>query len=116
MTKKIVLPGHISRRKDLWMESPNGRDRFDALRVEIDGLLPDEAVFVVEVWPEPATDGRVRQLRRVLRHQVQGKHLVMIDDLNRGGVWIYRVQGERPLVGRTVGPVKAEEILRRPLD
>ncbi len=90
-------------------------DRLTVIRATMAELLPDESVFVVDGSPAP-TDEAVLKLRRNIRQRVPGKQFVLLDDLKRRGVWIYRVVGDRPPAGRAVGPEKAEEVLRRPLD
>ncbi len=83
------------------------------LRLHLGDLSADEAVLVVD---EDKTDEGVKRLRRVIRWTLPGRHLVVLEDLRKHGVWVYRVPGDRPLVGGTVGLEKAQEIRSRPVD
>jgi len=112
MVKKIVLPrGGISA-----LQQARG---YEALKVSIHDLSPDDALFVTTeaIVPGSAeTLSEVRVFIRRLRVRLRGTVLTYIEDAARGGVWVYRNPLRAPGNGRAVGAAKEDEVRSRPLE
>lgn len=91
------------------------RDQEIVLRAQ--RLEPDEAIFVTAEGPlsvAPERYDEIVRLRTRLRHRLSGLSLLVLEDHENGGAWVYRRRASVG-TGSAVGPVKEAEIRSRPI-
>jgi len=116
MAQIVLIPrGRLAR--------PHGfagpKSKYGQLLAAVLELEPDGAIFATRedlVTGHDETRPEVRQLRRGIETYFKGKGIVCVDDLKRGGVWVYRPLNARPGTSLIIGPAKEDEIRSRPVD
>jgi len=116
MAQIVFIPrGRLARPQ--WFAGP--RSKYDHLLAAVLELEPDGAIFATRedlVTGHDETRPEVRFLRRGIETYFKGRGLVCVDDLKRGGVWVYRPPNARPGTSLIIGPAKEDEIRRRAVD
>lgn len=116
MAKRIVLQAQTATASRLF------RDGEKQARIELEvaarELEPNGAFFVtVENFAsndDPAL--ALARLRNRLRAMLVDYRFAYVEDVDRGGVWVYRPFSPGPGNGRAVGPTKEAEIRTRAID
>lgn len=93
--------------------------KYAELTDSVAALPPDGALFVSYPAVPPEADSRreqVLQLRGGVRSRLRERGIVVIEDFDKGGVWVYRPAAWGPGNGRAVGPEKEAEVRRRKVD